>query len=58
MQNWLLAAAVVLAGQNVPPFAGTWTAAHDGQTFARLELRDVNGDGRPRRADVRAARTP
>jgi len=33
----------VLAGQAAGPFAGTWTAAFKGDTYVRLELRDVNG---------------
>jgi hypothetical protein len=49
MRTLILAAAMfVAAGQPPPQLAGTWTATRNGDTFARLELRETNGalDGR------------
>src|SRR5262245_60351090 len=39
----LAAATALLTAQNASQFAGVWTAAHNGHTFARLELRDASG---------------
>ena len=39
----LALAAVLLAAQTPSQFSGAWSAAHDGQTFARLELRASGG---------------
>ena len=40
----MLMLAAALVGQiTASAFAGTWTAAHNGHTFARLELREQNG---------------
>ena len=35
--------ALILAGQSLAPFAGTWTAAVKGQTYVRLELSESRG---------------
>ena len=45
MQHILVAAAMAaaVAQSGTQQFAGTWTAALKGQTYARLELREANG---------------
>jgi hypothetical protein len=44
MSSALFALAIlVAAGQPASQFAGTWTAAFKGDTFARLELREADG---------------
>lgn len=44
MKILILTALVAVSAQSgVRPFAGTWTAAYNGQTHIRLELRDGGG---------------